>query len=112
MLDEERDIDTSGVWHRQLGWLAYHAVNDPVLLGEPQPESLNDALEMVGRDLLAMLKAAGLVVVDRERFERVRRAASACSVVYWFDNDEARGEAESAWVALQRGDTNPPPEVE
>lgn len=64
--------------------------------------------------ILAALDAAGYrlagpgeVTVDRERVERLRRAARAAGVVYWFENDDERGEAESAWCALQPADLDP-----
>ena len=47
------------------------------------------------------------ICIDRQRWERVRRAAEASFVVYDWDNDELRGEAESAWVALESDDLSP-----
>jgi hypothetical protein len=44
------------------------------------------------------------VVIKRDRWERVRRAADACFVVYIPENDQARGEAEAAWCALDPDD--------
>ena len=44
------------------------------------------------------------ICIDRGRWERVRRAAEASFVVYDWDNDELRGEAESAWCALESDD--------
>ena len=71
MNDDVRDQNTTGQFDRALGRMAYHAVNEPYLPGEPQPDTLEDALEMVGRNLRTALADAGKVVVDRERFERV-----------------------------------------
>ena len=47
---------------------------------------------------------AETICIDRGRWERVRRAAEASFVVYDWDNDELRGEAESAWCALESDD--------